>query len=195
MFAFEDCLLKDPQTSARGAKSCAFTDAKGNKVHFVLGSRACPVSSPFGATSFGDEIGSRRTIEFNLSQEQAAEFQGFDVWARKYLHEHAQRIFKKAIPFEKICEMYHSPVVQKDGYPPRLRCKINVSGAYAARGWDAAHQRTELPEDLRHVEVIPRIAVNHLWIMSKECGFVMQINDLVLLPSCSACPFTDEDLC
>ena len=47
--------LKDPTISARGAKSCALVKSPNEKVFVTLGSKADPMRTPFGATSFNDE--------------------------------------------------------------------------------------------------------------------------------------------
>ena len=76
MINTSNLILKDPQISARGAKSCPILNAQGNKVFFNLGSKSEPVSSPFGATSFNDEVTSRKTIEFNLTEGRRSSSKG-----------------------------------------------------------------------------------------------------------------------
>jgi hypothetical protein len=97
--------------SARGAKSCALLDA-ANKVCFTLGSREEPTSTPFGATVFGDEPNTRKTIEFNLSPEQEESFAKFDRWSVTYLAMNSQRLFKKEMSEEQIRENYKSPLTK-----------------------------------------------------------------------------------
>ena len=55
--------LGEALVNGKGAKS-ARVESFGQAVVFKLGDRDYPVLSPFGATSFGDEINTRLTIEF-----------------------------------------------------------------------------------------------------------------------------------
>ncbi len=54
-------------TNGKGAQS-ARVESYGQPVIFNLGDREQPVLSPFGATSFGDEVNPRLTIEFWLDE-------------------------------------------------------------------------------------------------------------------------------
>ena len=112
MINTSNLILKDPQISARGAKSCPVLKANGDKVIFNLGSKAEPASSPFGATAYNDEATSRKTIEFNLTPEQEEEFKRFDEWAVSYLSEHSERLFKKSLTSDQVREGYKSPVTK-----------------------------------------------------------------------------------
>ena len=64
-------------TNVKGAKS-ARVESYGQPVIFNLGDRENPVLSPFGATSFGDEVNPRQTIEFTLYEKQEAHWNAFD---------------------------------------------------------------------------------------------------------------------
>ena len=183
--------IKDPQISARGAKSCPVLKANGEKVFFNLGSKSEPVSSPFGATSFNDEATSRKTIEFNLTEEQEEQFKKFNEWAIGYLSEHSERLFKKKLTPDQVSEGYRSPVTKKGSYRGHLRCKINSSGTTMVRCWSTEDIRRELPADLRNHEMVPRINVSHIWMMSREYGWVFQVNDLMVCEGEEVCPFTE----
>ena len=181
--------LKDPTISAKGAKSCSLIKSPNDKVFFTLGSKTDPLRTPFGATSFNDEKVTRKTIEFTLNPQQVETFTTFDSWALDYLVKHAERIFKKKLGIQEVKGMYKSPVSQKGEYKPHLRCKINTSGLSPCRCWDENDQRCELPEDLRTYDLVPRIQISHLWIMAKEVGFVLQINDLMVAAQPQISPF------
>ena len=191
MFDYANMQIKDPQISARGAKSCPVLKANGDKVIFKLGSKTEPTSSPFGATAFNDEATTRKTIEFNLTPEHEEEFKRFDEWAISYLSEHSERLFKKSLTQDQVRDGYKSPVTKKEGYRGHLRCKINCSGATMARCWSAEMVRRDMPIDLRNHEMIPRITVSHLWCMSREYGWVFQVNDLMVHEGVEVCPFSE----
>ena len=189
MLSPDSYALKDPQISARGAKSCQLHDKEGKRVHLTLGSRTEPCTTPFGASTGNDEKATRKTIDFHLTDQQAAAFDAFDSWAVRYLAEHSERIWKKKFTEERVAQNYRSPVVRKDGYRPHLRCKINTDGANACRAWTVEDERRELPEDLRGCLLVPRIQLSHLWMMAREYGFVLQVGDMMVIDSSEECPF------
>ena len=148
-----------------------------------------PVLRPFGATSFGDEVNPRFTIEFKWDENQEAHWNAFDKWAVASLAEHSERLFKKTLTIEQVKEAYKSPVTRKEGYQPHLRCKMNTQGEKARRAWNTNNDRIELPH-LRIVSCVPRITLSHLWIMSRDCGFVLSVNDITASPPPEIrCPF------
>ena len=191
---FSTWQLRDCTVSARGAKSCALFKPPNEKVVLSLGSKASPMRTPFGATSFADEATARRTIEFSLSPEQHKMWQEFDEWAVQYLAKNSARLFKKKASVEEIRNSYKSPVSQKGDYRPMLRCKVNVSGATAVRCWNESDERCAVPEpeDLRSFDLVPRITISHLWLMTKEMGWVLQINDLMCVAQPQVSPFAEE---
>ena len=136
--------LSDPTINAKGAKSCKL-ESNGAQVMFNLGDRDTPAISPFGATSYGDDVTSRQTIEFRLTDEQLKHWEAFDTWVILYLHANSERIFKKQLTEEQLLESCRSPVTRKPGYEPHLRCKINTSGPKVARAWKE-QERIDLPQ-------------------------------------------------
>ncbi len=189
MLNITNCQLKDPQISARGAKSCPLLNDNGDKFFFQLGSKANPASTPFGATAFNDEKTTRKTIEFNLTPEQEKGIAAFDEWAIKYLSQNSERLFKKKLSIEQVKEGYRSPMTKKGTYNAHLRCKVNTGGTAMVRCWDAHDKRVDLPQDMRNHELVPRINISHLWMMSREYGWVFQVYDLMVCETEETCPF------
>ena len=188
---FANIALKDTLVSARGAKSCQARAQDGTKITFVLGTTQEPVTTPFGATSFVEGEGGRKTLEFSLSPEQEASWEGFDSWALEYLTKHSFRLFKAIKTEAQIRESYRSPIQRKGDYRATLRCKVNCEGSNPVRCWDANRVRLELPEDLRNTELIAKVQLSHLWQMSKEIGFVFLVSDIQLRSSSAECPFEE----
>ena len=182
--------LKEPVTSQRGAKFLPL-ECHGSSVTTMLGTKDSPVRSPFGASSYGDEASTRKTIEFTVNDEQRAEWEQVTNWARQYLLEHSERLFKKKFSETSISENFRPPVSQKGDYRPLLRCKITTAGLNACRVWDQDGKRIELPEDLRNVPVAAKLAVERVWMMSKEMGLVLTVTDLQLCSDPATCPFGD----
>ena len=184
--------LSEPFVSARGAKSCALT-IDGHKHIVTLGSRSDLLTTPFGASSFGDEATTRKSIEFRLAPDSIwlAYFTTLDAWAVPYIALNSERLFKKTLTGDQVLEIY-KPIVQRKGtYPATVRCKINVAGGSAVRCWSALDQRMPIPEDLRAYELLPRVHISHLWIMNRDCGFVLNVLDLQCVEASTACPFQE----
>ena len=191
MMDLANICLKDVQVSSRGAKSAAVRGQDGQKLTFVLGSSVAPVTTPFGATSFTEGEGGRKTLEFHLSPEAEKEWAAFDDWAVAYLAKHSFRLFKAIKTEEQIRENYRSPMQKKGDYRATLRCKVNVDGSHPVRVWNINRERVDLPEDLRDTELVAKVLLSHLWMMSKEYGFVMICSDLQLRSSSAECPFEE----
>ena len=100
-------------------------------------------------------------------------------------------MFKALKTEEQIRENYRSPVQKKGDYKATLRCKVNCEGSHPVRCWDVGRGRVERPEDLRDTEMIAKVNLSHLWMMSKEYGFVLLCTDLQIRSSAAECPFDE----
>ena len=89
-------------------------------------------------------------------------------------------------------ELFKNPVVKKQNYEPRIRCKIDLAGKNQVRCWNEKNERCEMPSDLRGYKLVPRLTFSHLWFMSRECGFVVLVSDIQLLECPNEeCPFEE----
>ena len=191
-------IVRDPQISSRGAKSCQIEYALqplhvlpggDSKIRFNLGSKELPTKTPFGATTFNNEESAQKTIEFNITEDEDTMFHNVIDWIITHLTENSERIFKKLMSREQIADSFRSPITRRTGYGPHIRCKIRPSNI---RVWDAYGKIREggLPNDLRNYMLVPRMSIEKLWIMSRECGLVLQVCDLMILEREEhACPF------
>ena len=123
--------LSEPFVSARGAKSCALT-RDGQKQIITLGHKGDLLTTPFGASSFGDDATTRKNLDFRLSQDSVwlAYFDAIDAWAIPYIN--SERLFKKTLTDEQVREIYKPIVQRKNPYPASIRCKNNMAGGGAA---------------------------------------------------------------
>ena len=187
-------IVRDPQISTRGAKSCQIEHAKpepgsDSRIRINVGSKEHPSKTPFGATTYDGAESSQKTIEFNISDTEVENFNTIVSWLAAYLASHSERIFKKSMTLDQVMESIKSPVTQRDGYQPHLRCKIRPS---SVRVWneDGRIREGGLPADLRPYKLVPRVVIEKLWIMSRECGLVLQVTDLLILEQeADTCPF------
>ena len=189
-----DWIVRDPQISSRGAKSCQVEYAStencaDSKIRFNIGNKEQPTKTHFGATTFNNEESAQKTIEFNLTDEEVTLFQNVIDWLTNYLTVNSERIFKKAMSKEQVSDSLRSPVTRRTGYQPHLRCKIRPSNI---RVWDAYGKIRDggLPSDLRNYRLVPRVSIEKLWIMSREFGLVLQVCDIMVLErEETMCPF------
>jgi hypothetical protein len=172
--------------STRGARTAQLQLEGSGKLSLNISDEA--VSSPFGATCFGEES-SRKTIEFTLPPGAQAFWKAFDQWAVGYLSEHSERLFKKVLTPQQVTETYKSPVHQRADYPPHLRCKISFAGPAACKFWNESGQRCPMLTELRGISMRPRVTISHAWFMQREIGFVLQLTDLMIVEQVDTCPF------
>ena len=186
----KDFQLQDTQTSSRGAKTAQLSGHIGAKLMLSFGSEPSPSSTPFGATNYNDEASVRKTLDLRLNDDELTFFQELDAWAVEYLSKNSERLFKKAATQDQVREHYKSPVAVKEGYQPLVRCKVNTSGQYAVRCWNTDRERIEMPSDLRGCQLIANAQLSHLWMMGRDFGWVITVQDLMVLSEeSSACPF------
>ena len=112
--------LKDAVISTRGAKSCPLENTKcpGCSVTLNIGTADSPLTSPFGATSFGDENTSRKTLELSLEPVHIPQWDVVNDWAKTYIVDHSERLFKKRLSKD---------VVQENFKNQRLSMSFNES--------------------------------------------------------------------
>ena len=170
--------LAEQATSTRGAKTCQPTKG-GRKVQLQPTSEAVVV--PFAPSTFDkDEAATRLTMELRCNTMMLCYFDAFDVWAKAYLLEHSERLFKKALTQQQVEDGYH-PTVKRHptgAYEPLLRCKIDTTGRREISYWTPEGVRREAPLEWRRVTVIPQVEISNLWSMSREMGWVIQCTAL-----------------
>ena len=186
--------IADPQVSTRGAKYALIDNNKlqgDAKIRITIGNRQNPTTSPFGVSSYNDDEATRKNIEFIVTTEEEAKINSMYLWAVDQLALKSDKYFKKPITRHEIMDLFKHPIIKKEQYPPKFKCKIDTApGKNQVKCWDAQNQRCELPSDLRGYKLVPRICYNHIWFMSKELGFVCLVTDLQIL-ECEdqTCPF------
>ena len=185
--------ILDPQVSARGAKYALISTNKlhgDNKLRLTIGDKMIPASTPFGVSSYTNDDATRKHIEFTICPSDELKINSIYNWALERLASRPESFFKKPVSKGELLELFKHPIVKKEKYTPRLKCKIDTTGKNQVRCWDANNERCDLPSDLRGYKLIPRVCFNHIWFMSKECGFVCLVTDLQILECPNEeCPF------
>ena len=181
---FDAWQLGEVQTSSKGVRSASLT-ADGQPIFLQLTPQAEPLTTPFGASSFNNEETNRKTLDFRCTPDLQEFLRRLDEWARLYLADNAQRLFKGKTPEYREC-------LQKKGeYPETVRTKINVSGQRACRCWSERYEKIDIPEDLRQCGLVPRVQAKSLYVMGKEVGLVLEVTDLLCVLPEETCPFAE----
>lgn len=185
--------ILDPQVSVRGAKYALISTNKmhgDSKLRLTIGDKVIPCSTPFGVSTFNNEDATRKNIEFTICPSDEAKITNIYNWTLDYLATKPDIFFKKPVSKAELIELFKHPIVKKEKYEPRLKCKIDTAGKNQVRCWDVKNERCDLPSDLKGYKLIPRVCFNHVWFMSKECGFVVLVTDIQIL-ECpdDECPF------
>ena len=182
--SFAEWQLADVHITPKGAKQCQLFAAKEPIVY--IPDEALTV--PFGLSSW--EESSRKNLELRCTSDVEAFFQRLDDWARAYLVQHSERLFKKKLSPEQVAENYRSPLTKKGDYPALLRSKINTKGAARARIWNAQGVEMEPPENWKDSLVKPKLHIRSLWITGAAFGFTIECTDAQIVTPRRACPFT-----
>ena len=90
---FDNWHIGEVLTSQKGA-ICAPISDNGKPIILQLTPIHDPLSSPFGISSFGPEETIIKSLELRCSPELEAFVQRIDAWARAYLQDNAERLFK-----------------------------------------------------------------------------------------------------
>ena len=189
MANFDKFELAEQQVNARGAKFCALSQ-NGERVHLTFGSKAEPLSTQWGPSSFDqNSLSTRCNFDFMCDDNLTAILKSIDDWARAYIEKHSQRIFGKELTAAQVMDSYKPALVERGSYPSQSRCKINLGGSRAVRCWDESGKPRELPDDWKGCKFVAKVNLSHLWIMSKEFGFVFNITDLQVFEDTKLCPF------
>ena len=110
-----------------------------------------------------------------------------------YVTEHSQRLFKgRTLTKDQVLAMYKPSLIEKDGYQPRIRCKINVSGSKPCRIWNEAFEVRDVPEDFRQCQCVPTALSGQIWIQGSQFGTVMTVQDMLVFERRLVCPFAPE---
>ncbi len=185
--------LGEINISARGSKSAYVQNEFKMPVLLNLTQPQESLTTPFGATTYGDDESTRKTIDFRLTPELKEYFARVDAWAVKYISEHSERLWKKKYTEAEIEGMYRPSVTQKGDYPPTVRCKINTAGARACRLWDSTRQPIADFPDLKSAELRPRVTIKSVYFMAKTCGLIIDVLDLMVKTQAPECPFGKSD--
>ena len=181
-------LNPDPFTSAKGAKSCAILNKDGAKISFEMGTCEEPLFTPFGAQCWQDNPSSRKSLEIDATPRVSATIKAIETVLKQQLVANSQKIFGKALTVDKVEDLWHSPMQQKNpDYPPRVRLKISPSTSL----WDGV-TKTALPPDtdLRGASIVVKVTPVGVWLMSRESGLTLLCQHILVYPAASAsCPW------
>ena len=106
-----------------------------------------------------------------------------------YITCHSERLFKKCLAIEQVRDGYKPCVSRRGTYPPTLRCKLKIGGSSVVRCWTPSEERMLVLDNFKDFELVPRVTVLHLWVMNREFGFVLQVNDMLCQEVSQSCPF------
>jgi hypothetical protein len=129
-------------------------------------------------------------LDFRVSGDAAAYFDGLDAWALDYICAHSERLFKKNLTLAQVKDMYHPCLRRAPGNEPLLRIKYNAAGTRGAcRFWTASGEEREPSIDWRDAELTPHLHISHLWMMGGSCGLVVNVSDVLVTEASRSFPF------
>ena len=188
MANFEGFELAEQQISDKGARFCPLS-CKGERVYLTLGSKTEPLYTQWGPSNFDPTTAtSRCNFDFVCDEKLSAQLGSLDAWALNYIEKNAPRILGKSLTKEQVQDGYKPALVLRGSYPTQVRCKINLAGQRAVRCWDEAGQPREMPQDWKGCRYVAKVNLSHLYIMSKEFGWVFNLTDIQIFEDARVCP-------
>ena len=167
-------------TSAKGQKAAPIFAKAAPSPTLQLTTVDKPCLAPFGCSAYGDAEGkaTRRNMEMDLNEAQAAQLSEIDAWAEG----EAAKLGLKG-EYKPLC------CPSKMGQP-RLRVKVSCTGPSAARFWSTLREPLGNPMqlDLAGAAVIPVTAFTELWSMGGMFGVTAETRHCMVSLSANEAP-------
>ena len=186
-FPLDALHLADIMVSGRGAKSCPFT-ANGKPVTQVFG----PMRVAFEPSAYGDQDASRVNICWRIPDDATMDaFEGLDRWVLETVSKDPVKYFGKHKTADQIQDSYCSCVKRSEKYTPQIRAKLNLSGSYPVKVWDADGKPRPHPETWKDALVKPKLQLKNLYFMGQGAfGCTLECTDVQLVEEATQqCPF------
>ena len=183
---FESLALGDLTTTAKGAKSAAFIYGKDP----VVWQPETAMTVAYEPGVFSGEDVARVNLTLRPVEQVQAELQELDEWIVRQVTAQSDRILGRAQTEDQVRARYAPTLKVSDkGYPPTLRCKMNLSGKGQVRIWSGKQSRPN-PEPWTGCLVKARILLKSLYIMGANFGVTFEVTDVsVESEPVSECPF------
>jgi hypothetical protein len=183
---FDALSLGDISTSGKGARSVPFLYGKDQ----VIWQPEAPMTVAYEPGVFSGEDAARVNICFRPPSELQDVLVQLDEWVVEQGARHSERLFGRPLSEDQVRAKYQPALKVSDkGYPPILRCKMNVSGKGQVRIWQDKKPR-EAPETWAGCSVNARIWLKSLYLMGGNFGCTFEVSDLCVVEEPSSfCPF------
>jgi hypothetical protein len=124
------------------------------------------------------------------SPEVVKELKKWDDYSVQVLAKESQRLFGTVLSKEDVRTRYQPTLrtYEKTG-AVSWRMKMNLSGRNAVKCWDHFRQQRALPESWTSCSVVPRVRISGWWIMGKELGTLMTLDQALIDEASADCPF------
>ena len=66
---------------------------------------------------------------------------------------------------------------------------MNITGRTAVKCWDTFRKPREQPESWTNCTVTPRIAIRSVWLMGRDMGCTLELQQAMLEEASAECPF------
>ena len=145
---------------------------------------------PFEPSAFSDPDAQRVTICVTPSDAMTRSIAELDDWCIATISANPSILGISLTP-EQVRERYASSIkVSEKGYQT-LRAKMNKSGRYALRCYDAEKEPIAHPAAWQGISIRPRYVFKNLWIMGKSFGTTLECTHAIVHSSggCEDCPF------
>ena len=133
----------------------------------------------------------RVNICFAPTPEVSSFVQSFDAWLCTAIAASSQRLLGTQLTVDDVKARYQSPLKTHEASGAQaLRVKMNLSGRTAVKCWDTFRRPREQPESWTSLKsVTPRIAIRSIWLMGRDMGCTLELQQAMLEEAPAECPF------
>jgi len=183
---FDQLIIGEVTTSGKGPKSAQVFS--GRDLGVWLPASSMTVAYEPGVYS-GEEV-SRVNLCLRPTEEVQSELSRLDDWVIAYVTANSERLLGKSQTEEQVKARYQTTLRCNDkGYPPVIRCKMNVYGKGQVNVWSNKESR-EQPSSWAGCQVKVRILLKHLYLMGANFGLTLDITDVdIENEQMQICPF------
>jgi hypothetical protein len=181
----------DPVKTSKGGIIIPLLAAKtGADVTWLLDEET---SVPWTPSNMSDPESSRLNMCFHPTAQIEALCADLDKWAVAELTKHSKKLLGKEMTTEQVKAMYQPSLKTSQKGCRHLKTKLQLgTGRSCTKFWDHQGKRTGAPDDFMECSFKANVVIRHLYVMPKECGFVVEIKDLRLRRMDLTCPFAQE---
>lgn len=151
---------------------------KGADVTWLL---ADELTVPWAPSNMSDPESSRLNMCFHATDQMEKLCAALDSWVVAELNRNSEKLLGKKLSPEQVAAMYQPSLKTSNKGCRHLKTKLQLgNGRSCTTLWGQDGIRCDVTENWCDCTFQAKIVESHLYVMPKECDFVLQIKDLLM---------------